>query len=476
MAKETQEGITVSKSKDISEWYTQVIQKAELADYSPVKGCMIIRPNSYAIWESIQEYFNSRLKDENVKNAYFPLFIPESLFKKEAEHAKGFKPEVAWVENKDEDTQERLAIRPTSETIMYDSYSKWIRSWRDLPLKINQWCNVVRWEVKTTKPFIRTREFLWQEGHCVYATEDECIKDTQVWIDEYKRLSEELLAIPVLAGRKTDSEKFAGADYTLTIEAIMPDGKSLQMGTSHNLGQGFSKSFGISFLDESSKQKTPWQNSWGVSTRLIGAVIMLHGDDKGLVLPPRIAPIKGVIVPLFFENKKSDVLKEAKKIYSLLSRSSNIILDDRENYSPGWRFSEWELKGVPIRIEIGPKDLDKNQVIIVRRDTGKKEPVKISKIEKRFSELLDEIQADMLKSAKKALKESIFEVSSYSEFKSIINKKKVAKVYFCGKASCGEKIKSETNATSRCIANESKGRCVCCGSDAKINVYFSRSY
>lgn len=476
MVKESKEGITVSKSKDISEWYSQVVQKAEMADYSPVKGCMIIRPNGYSVWEKIRDYFDERLKLHNVRNAYFPLFIPESFFKKEAEHAKGFSPEVAWIANKDEDTKERLAIRPTSETIIYDSYSKWIRSWRDLPLKINQWANVVRWETTSTKPFLRTREFLWQEGHCVHATKTECEKETQLWVEEYKKLCEDLLAIPVLMGKKTEMEKFAGADYTLTIEAIMPDGRALQMGTTHNLGQGFSKSFGISFLDEDSKKQTPYQNSWGVSTRLIGGVILAHGDDRGLVLPPRIASIKGAVVPIFFEKTKKATLKEAKKVYNSLNKKFDMILDDREQYSAGWRFGEWEMKGVPIRIELGPKDIEKNQVVMVRRDTGKKEFVKTKDVEKRFSELLEEIQANLLKEAKKSLKESIVTVSNKKELAKAIKDKKVAKMNFCNTKKCEEKIKEETKASSRCIIKETSGKCANCNSKAEVEIYFSRSY
>ena len=299
----SQEGLTIKKGENFSEWYNQVVQKAELADYSDVKGFMVIRPNAYSIWEQIQSYFDQRIKTLGVRNAYFPLLIPESFFKKESEHAKGFAPEVAWISNKDENTTERLAIRPTSETIMYDSYSKWIRSWRDLPLRINQWCNVVRWETKATRLFLRTREFLWQEGHCVYETKEECDKETLQFLEEYRKTCEEILAIPVLVGRKTEKEKFSGAFYTLSVDGIMPDGKTLQMGTSHNLGQGFAKSFGISFLDRNEKKSVPWQNSWGISTRLIGAVIMAHGDDHGLVLPPKVAYNKVVIIPLLFKGK-----------------------------------------------------------------------------------------------------------------------------------------------------------------------------
>ena len=349
MAKESKQGITIKKTGDLSEWYSEVVQKAELADYSPVKGFMIIRPNAYSIWEKIQKYFDDYLKKKGIRNAYFPLLIPESFFKREAEHAKGFAPELAWLE-KSGDEEERLAVRPTSETIMYDSFSKWIRSWRDLPLKINQWCNVLRWEVKQTRPFLRTREFLWQEGHCVYETKEECDKEVREILDEYKKICEELLAIPVISGMKTEAERFAGAFYTTTIEALMPDGKALQMGTSHNLGQGFAKSFNINFKDKNEKSSVPWQSSWGISTRLIGAVILMHGDDKGLILPPNVAEKKIVIVPILFKEKNKDVIKKAKEIEKKLSEFDSFS-DLREEYSAGWKFNEWEMKGIPIRFE-----------------------------------------------------------------------------------------------------------------------------
>jgi len=327
---------------------------------------MIIRPNAYSIWEKIQEYFDKCIKQKGVRNAYFPLLIPESFFKKEAEHAKGFEPELAWIEKDPNEEGERLAIRPTSETIMYDSYSKWIRSWRDLPLKINQWCNVLRWEVKQTRPFLRTREFLWQEGHCVYETKEECDKEVREILEEYKKLCEGILAIPVIGGTKTKSEKFAGAFYTTTIESLMPDGRALQMGTSHNLGQGFAKAFGIKFRDQNEKEQIPWQSSWGISTRLIGSMILTHGDDKGLILPPKVAEKKVVIVPIIFKEKSGSIMKKAKEIEKKLLEF-DVFLDDREGYSSGWKFNEWEMKGIPIRIEIGPKDVEKKQTVVVRK-------------------------------------------------------------------------------------------------------------
>jgi len=475
--KEENIGITVKKEEDMPEWYSQVCQKAELADTSSIKGFMVIRPNGYAIWENIQEYFNKIIKEKGVKNAYFPLLIPESFFKKEAEHAKGFAPELAWVERTDE-TEEKLAIRPTSETIMYDSYSKWIRSYRDLPLRINQWCNVLRWEVKQTKVFLRTREFLWQEGHCVYETEEECDKEVYLFLEEYKKLVEEQLAIPVITGKKTEKEKFAGAKYTTTIEAFMPDGKALQCGTSHNLGQGFAKSFGIKYIGKDEKEHTPWQSSWGFSTRLIGAIVMVHGDNKGLVLPPRIAKDKIVIVPILFDKTKKEVLKKAEELKKKLEEYGTII-DDREGYSPGWKYNEWEMKGIPLRIEVGPKDMEKKQVMIARRDNGKKEAVKETELAKRIPEIINEMHNDMYTKAKKLLEDNTVETKDWKEFEKAINDRKLAKAPFCGQQECEDQIKDKTaGATSRCIDEhkKTKHKCIHCDKEAKYNVYFSKSY
>ena len=478
MPKTKEVGITVKKSEDFSEWYTQVIQKAELADYSPVKGFMIIKPNAYSIWESIQNYFNDRLKKLEVRNAYFPLLIPESFFKKESEHAKGFTPEVAWIENKDE-TGERLAIRPTSETIMYDSFSTWIRSWRDLPLRINQWCNIIRWETKATRLFLRTREFLWQEGHCVYETKEECDKETLMYLGEYEKLCRELLAIPVITGKKTEKEKFAGALYTTTIESLMPDGKSLQCGTSHNLGQDFAKSFKISFLGRNEKPQIPWQNSWGISTRLIGALVMVHGDDKGLVLPPNVAYNKVVIIPIVFEDNKDIILREAKKIFNSL-KIYNPILDDRDSYSAGWKFNDWELKGIPVRIEIGPKDIKLKQVVVVRRDTNKKEFIKITKLKNKIKDLLNEIQEDMYTKAKKFLDSSIQNIKNFDELKKTIDAKKIASTYYCENSNCEDAIKDKLNGVKAiCIPftkEKSKGNCVNCNKESTQITYFAKAY
>ena len=470
-------GIKTKKAEDISEWYSEVVQKAELADYSQIKGFMIIRPNAYVIWEKIQNYFDKVIKSRGVKNAYFPLLIPESFFKKEAEHAEGFAPELAWIEkSKDEEDGERLAIRPTSETIMYDSYSKWIRSWRDLPLKINQWCNVLRWEVKQTRPFLRTREFLWQEGHCVYETEKECDKEVLDILNEYRKVCEEMLAIPVILGRKTNSEKFAGAYYTTTVESLMPDGRALQMGTSHNLGKGFAKAFGIKFLDKNEKEQIPWQSSWGMSTRLIGSLILTHGDDKGLVLPPKVAEKKIVIVPIIFKEKNTKIAKKADEINKKLFEFSSFV-DSREEYSAGWKFNEWEMKGIPIRIEIGPRDVEKKQVVLVRRDSGKKEIVKESQLMKKVPKVLDDIQKSLFKKAKKFLDENTVEAKNYEDFKKKIADRKLVGIYFCEDEKLESKIKEETGATSRCIPFNQKtlGKCILTGKPSK-KVLFARAY
>ena len=480
MAKE--EGITVKKEVDMPEWYAQVCQKAELADYAVVKGCMVIRPRGYAIWEEIQKYFEEHInKPTNVSNAYFPLFIPESFFKKEAEHAEGFSPEVAWIDRDVTGEGERLAVRPTSETIMYDSYSKWIRSYKDLPLKINQWCNVVRWETKATKLFLRSREFLWQEGHCVYETQEECESDTIDYIKRYAELCKNLLAVPVLVGKKTDKEKFAGAVYTTAIEGFMPDGKALQMGTSHNLGQGFAKSFGIRFAGRDKKEHTPWQNSWGLSTRLIGGVVMTHSDNKGLVLPPKVAKNKVAIVPIIFQDSKDKVLKKAEDIRGRLSEL-NPILDDREGYSPGHKFAEWELKGIPFRVEIGPKDIETDSCVVARRDTGKKQIIKIKDLKQFIDFEIEIMQKEMYEKARIFMNNSIADADDWKKFEKAINDKKLVKIAFCGRAECEDEIKDKTGGvTSRCIPfDEEKPKkgavCAQCGQTAKFNCYFSRSY
>ncbi len=479
MNKKEEKGIQTKKSEDISKWYEEVCLKSELVEFSTVKGTMVIRPRGYAIWEKIKEYFEENINQPlKVENAYFPLFIPESFFKKEAEHAKGFSPEVAWIDRELTKDGERLAIRPTSETIMYDSYSRWIRSYRDLPLRINQWCNIVRWETKATRLFLRSREFLWQEGHNVYENEKECEKETLEIIKKYKELSENLLAIPVLIGRKSEKEKFAGAVHTYTIEAFMPDGKSLQCGTSHNLGQGFAKSFDIKFLGRDEKKHFPYQNSWGLSTRLIGGLVMTHSDDKGLVLPPKVAKNKIVIIPLLFKGKEKNILNEAKKIEKELKKF-NPILDNSEEYSPGYKFSEYELKGIPLRIELGPRDLEKKEVIIVRRDNSEKISVKINILKKEIPKILENMQKEMFERAKKRLENSIIEIKNKKDFEKSIKENKLIKINWCGETSCEEDIKEKTGLSSRCIpleGNKLLGRCVWCEKPAKEIMYFSKSY
>jgi prolyl-tRNA synthetase len=489
-------GITVKKAEDMPEWYSQVCVKAKVADYSPIKGCMVIRPLGYALWQSIMDEFNRMLKEDGVQNAYFPLFIPESFFQREAEHAEGFRPEVAWVQNKDDaEGKERFAIRPTSETIMYDSYSRWVRSWRDLPLKINQWCNIVRWEVQDVKLFLRSREFLWQEGHCVYETAEECHKETLHYLERYRQIAEELLAIPVILGQKTERERFAGAIQTYSVETLMPDGKALQLGTSHDLSQGFAKAFDISFQGRSGEQQLPWQNSWGISTRMVGALILTHGDDKGLVLPPRIAPNKVAVVPIIFEKEKEAIVKEAEKVGELLTEF-NPLVDTRDEYTSGWKFNEYELRGVPLRVEVGPKDIAKQQAVVIRRDTGAKEPVPLAQLRHRVKVLLDEIQRSLYDQAKARTEASIVAAPDFKAFEQAIAKRKTVFASHCGDEECEFVIKEKTAATARCVplsreqhevhqakeeakrhAEPAKGAaCVHCGKPAKYNAYFARAY
>ncbi len=478
-------GITVKKEEDIVSWYSQVVLKSELAEPSAVKGCAVIRPLGFSLWQGIQDYFNARLKKLKVKNAYFPLFIPESFFMREAEHVEGFAPEVAWIERKN-DNEERLGIRPTSETIMYDSYARWIRSWRDLPLRINQWANIVRWEVSDVKLFLRSREFLWQEGHCVYATEEECDKETLMMLDEYVTMSKELLALPSIPGYKTEKEKFAGAKYTTTFEMFMPDGKALQSGTSHNLGQGFAKGFGISFKGTDGKDHTPWQSSWGVSTRLLGAVIMVHGDDKGLVLPPRLAETKLVIIPITIKKNpeaSEQVLKKAKELeQELLNLGIDVELDDREEYSPGFKFSDWELKGVPLRLELGPRDVEAGNCIIAKRNTGEKRTIPFGDVAKNVPELLDEIHNEMYAKAEQFLKDHEVETNDFDELQKVISEGKYVLAPHCGSVDCEDEIKAETSGiTTRCRPmgrdEISEGDvCIHCGKPAKYKVIFARNY
>lgn len=475
-------GITVRKAQDLSEWYTQVVIKAELADYSPMKGFMVLRPYGFSIWERIREFLDRKLKETNHSNAYFPLLIPESFLKKEAEHFKGFTPQVFWVTHAGEnELSERLAIRPTSETIIYDAYSKWVRSWRDLPLLINVWNSVLRAEITATRPFIRTSEFLWQEGHTVHASKEDADKEVMMILEFYRQLVEEQLAVPVLVGYKSEREKFVGALYTTTLEAIMPDGKAVQMGTSHNLGQNFSKPFEIKYLGQDEQTHYAWTTSWGVSWRLISAVIMLHGDDRGLVLPPRIAPIQVVIVPIYYKTQDADpIKKKAEEVAKELTRRGLAVhIDSREQYTPGWKFNEWELKGVPLRIEIGPKDVQKQQLTLVRRDSLDREYVQDSEALERVERTLEEIQAALFAKAKKVLDESITKSTNYEEFKKHVEEGGFVRACWCGNSDCEDAIKADTGATIRVlplISEKVFAHCIHCGKPATTVAYFAKAY
>jgi prolyl-tRNA synthetase len=470
--------LSVKKDENLSEWYSEVLQKAEMADHAPVRGFMIIRPNAYSVWEEIQRYFDKVLAKKGVRNAYFPLLIPKSFFEKEAAHAEGFEPELAWIEGTGEEKEgDKLALRPTSETIMYDSYSKWVRSWRDLPLKINQWSNTIRWEVKQTKPFLRTREFLWQEGHCVFATEKEAIENRDEMIKEYAKMCEDLLALPSIVGKKSEMETFAGSKDTQTFEMIMPDGKALQSGTSHNLGQNFAKAFDVSYENENKEKKFAWQTSWGFSTRLIGAMIMVHGDDKGLVMPPRVARDKIVIVPIFNADNKKEVLSKANDVSKDLKKFG-VIIDDREGYSPGWKFNEWEMKGIPLRIEIGPKDIEKKEVVLVRRDTGHKSSVGFDKAGKMAGEVLDKMQGDMFDKAKADLESRFDSAKSLDELNDKLKKGKFVKVYMKDSKEIEEIVQDKTDgATSRIIEQVDKaGVCIISGEKVNSLAWVAKSY
>ena len=473
-------GITVKKSENSSEWYQQVMLKAEMADYTDVSGCMVLRPRSMAMWEKVQEYFNKELKKRGIQNAYFPLFIPEKFLMREKEHVEGFTPEVAWVTHSgDTKLAERLAVRPTSETIMYDSYSRWIRSYRDLPLLINQWANVVRWEFKNPVPFLRTREFLWQEGHTVFATSEEAEAEVRDILEVYRKLFEDLFAVPMIKGKKSDKEKFAGAVYTTSIETFLPVGKAIQGGTSHFLGQNFSKAFNIQFLDKNEKNQFGWQNSWGISTRSIGVMILFHGDDKGLVIPPAVAPTHAVIVPIYMKDKEV-VLKEANKIKDSI-KGFDVILDDRDEYTPGYKYSDWELKGVPVRIEIGPKDIEKKQVVMVRRDTGEKEFVPVADINKKLKSLLKDIQKNLLKNAKKSLKDSIVDVKKWDDFVKAIKDRKMVRAAWCEEEICEDWIKDKSGGAKSINIpfdqpKKIPAKCAHCGKPAKSVALFAKSY
>lgn len=468
------------KSEDFSRWYTEIIRKAELADYAPVKGMMVIRPYGFAIWENLQHSLDKRIKETGHVNAYFPLFIPESFLEKESEHLEGFSPEVAWVtQGGSDELEERLAVRPTSEAIIGNMYAKWIKSYRDLPVLINQWANIVRWE-KVTRPFLRTTEFLWQEGHTAHADEAEAQDETMLILKLYQEFVESVLAVPVISGIKTDREKFAGAEATYCIEALMPDGKALQMGTSHFLGQHFSKVFNIRYEDQNQELQYAWQTSWGVSTRLVGSVIMTHGDDSGLILPPQVAPIQVVIIPISIGNWQETVLPEAQKIEQQLKQAGiRVKLDAREEYTPGWKFSEWEMRGVPLRLEIGPRDIKKQQAVAVRRDTREKTFISFAALTEQIPETLMAVQRELFEKALQNQQDNTYEVADYSEFKSILETKRgFIKTFWCGEPACEDKIKDETMATIRAIPLEKsgKGKCILCSKESDIPAYFARAY
>jgi prolyl-tRNA synthetase family I len=478
MKKETKEGLTVKKSENFSKWYTEVIKKSELMDYTDVSGSMVFRPDSFAIWEKVKETFDKKIKKDGVRNVYFPLLIPESLLKKETEHVEGFSPEVAWVTHTGSTKlKEKLAIRPTSETIMYPSYAKWIRSWKDLPLRLNQWNSVVRWEFKNPVPFLRTREFLWQEGHTAFATKKEAEKEVHKILEFYAQIFEDLCAVPVLIGIKSEKEKFAGAEFTLSVEAFLPNGKAIQGATSHHLSQNFSRVFDIKFSDKHEKKDYVYQNSWGLTTRTIGIMVGVHGDDKGLVLPPKVAPNKVVVIPIIFKKDKDKVLKVAKEIKRKLGKY-NSVLDDREDYSAGWKFNEWEQKGIPIRIEIGPRDVSKKQVVLVRRDTSDKKIVKISNLDKEIKKTLEDIQNNLFSKAKKLLENSITNVKNITELKKVVNSGKIGKANWCGVKGCEENIKDKTGAKSLNseLNKKGTGMCFACKAKAKYVTYFGKSY
>ncbi len=477
MAKEKKlvEAIT-SMEEDFAQWYTDVVKKAELIDYSSVRGCMILRPNGYAIWENIQKELDARFKETGVENVYMPMFIPESLLQKEKDHVEGFAPEVAWVTyGGGQELPERLCVRPTSETLFCDFYANIIQSYRDLPKLYNQWCSVVRWE-KTTRPFLRTTEFLWQEGHTAHATAEEAEERTEQMLHLYADFCEEVLAIPMIRGKKTEKEKFAGAAATYTIEALMHDGKALQAGTSHNFGDGFARAFNIQYSDKDNKLKYVHQTSWGMTTRLIGAIIMVHGDNSGLVLPPLVAPTQVMIIPI--AQHKEGVLEKAEELRGRL-KDFRVKVDDSDK-SPGWKFSEQEMRGIPMRIEIGPKDIEANQAILVRRDTGEKITVSLNELESKVKEILENIQKEMLEKARKHLNSHIYVATNYEEFKDIVaNKPGFIKAMWCGEEDCENKIKEDTTATSRCMPFEQEqlsGTCVCCGRPAKKMVYWGKAY
>ena len=477
MAKEKLVKSITSMDEDFAKWYTDVCIKAELIDYASVKGCMIIRPYGYAIWENIQRQMDDRFKKTGHENVYMPLFIPESLLQKEKDHVEGFAPEVAWVTHGGEEKlEERMCVRPTSETLFCDHFKNIVHSYRDLPKLYNQWCNVVRWE-KTTRPFLRSREFLWQEGHTLHATAEEAKAETTQMLNIYAEFCENVLAMPVVKGQKTEKERFAGAEATYTIEALMHDGKALQSGTSHYFGDGFAKAFDIEFTDKNNNTVHPFQTSWGTTTRLIGALIMTHGDDSGLVLPPAVAPIQAVIVPI--ATHKEGVLDKANEVYESLKSVCRVHLDDRDQ-SPGWKFSEYEMKGVPLRIELGPKDIENNSCVVVRRDNGEKTVVSLDELAEKLPELLKAVHNGLYNKALERRAVMTYDAKNLEEMKEIADTKPgFIRAMWCGDRECEDKLKEVAGVTSRCIPFEQEeitDTCVCCGKKAKAMLYWGKAY
>jgi len=464
--------------EDFAKWYTDIVIKAELADYTNTKGCIAIRPYGYAIWENIQKYADKKFKEQGVKNISMPLLIPESLLQKEKDHVEGFAPEVAMVtEAGGEKLDEKLIIRPTSETVFDDMYAKWLNSYRDLPFLYNQWCNVLRWE-KETRPFLRSREFLWQEGHTIHETEKEAREFTLTMLDVYENIVQEALAIPVLKGRKTESEKFAGAEDTYTIETLMHDGKALQAGTSHYFGQKFTIPFNVKFQNREGKDEFAYQTSWGISTRLIGAIIMAHGDNRGLRLPPRVAPIQLVVVPVVAN--KPGVIEKATEVYEGLKDKFRVEIDKRDQYTPGFKFNYWELRGVPIRLEIGPRDIENNQCVLVRRDNFEKITVSLDELNTKVGELLEVIQKNMFNMCLENQERRTSVATNMDEFAKIINENQgYIKAMWCGEEACEDKIRELTGAKSRCmpfVQEKVSDKCVCCGKPTDTLVVWGRQY
>ena len=466
------------RSEDFSKWYTDVILRTDMVDYAPVRGCMVIKPYGYAVWELIQKAFDAEFKRTGHQNVYMPMLIPESLLLKEAEHVEGFAPEVAWVtQGGTEKLDERLAIRPTSETIFCTMYAKWVQSWRDLPMKYNQWCSVMRWE-KTTRPFLRTSEFLWQEGHTIHATPEEAQEETLTMLNVYRDLVENVLAVPVICGQKSEKEKFAGARATYSIEAMMHDGKALQAGTSHNFGTNFSEAYGIQFQNQEGKLTYAEETSWGVSTRLIGAIIMTHGDDRGLKLPPRVAPIQVVILPI--AQHKEGVLDRARALKAELEKAGlRVELDDRDTYSAGWKFNEWEMKGVPVRLELGPRDIENGVATYMRRDTLEKGTLALDGIAGEITALLDQIHDNMLNQARTFMEEHTIVATNMEELEAGVQTGFV-KAAWCEGRECEDEIKEKFNASTRNMPFDQSGmpsdKCVCCGKPAKKLIYFAKAY